>query len=194
MSLPSESVYTFSSTWNVLKLFLIPIGGGIPAGVLLARNQAFAWQVTALLYFLSDVILACVFEPFLMLFIAASKKSARLSKIGEAFKLATQKTIARYSTTGGAFTLIMIAFGVDPMTGRSAAVAAGHGFVMGWVFAIAGDMLYFGILMVSTLWLDGILGDGTWTTIIILAAMMIVPWLIKKFRERGSAESLPTKE
>lgn len=76
----------------------------------------------------------------------------------------------------------MIAFGVDPMTGRSVARAAGHGFIMGWMFAIAGDMLYFGVLMVSTLWLNGILGDGTWTTIIILAAMMIVPWLIKKIR------------
>lgn len=171
-----------TNAWSVLRLFLIPIGGGIPAGVLLARDLGFAWQVTAILYLISDIILACIFEPLLLLFISLSKRSSRLSRVGQLFKESMKKTISRYGT-GGAFTLIMISFGVDPMTGRSAAVAAGHGFVMGWIFAIAGDMLYFGILMISTLWLDGMLGDGTWTTIIILALMMIVPWVIRRVRK-----------
>jgi hypothetical protein len=175
-------MYSVANLWSVLRLFLIPIGGGIPSGVLAARDHAFTWQVTALLYFISDVILACVFEPLLMLFIYYSKRSAKMMRFGELFKQAMNQTLARFGTTGGPFTLIMISLGADPMTGRTAAVAAGHGFVMGWLFAIAGDMIYFGILMVSTLWLDGILGDGTLTTIIIIAAMLLVPMAIEKFK------------
>ena len=70
------------------------------------------------------------------------------------------------------------------MTGRLATAIAGHGFVRGWLLAIVGDMFYFGLLMASTLWLDGILGDGTATTLIILAGMIGIPWIARKIRER----------
>ena len=54
----------------VLMLFLLPIGGGIPAGVLLARAKGLDWPVTAGLYFCPDVMLALAFEPVLRLFVA----------------------------------------------------------------------------------------------------------------------------
>jgi len=184
MTLSLPSVYSLSSVWSVLELFLIPIGGGIPGGVLLARDHGFIWPVTALLYLISDVILACLFEPILLFLISISKRSEKLSRVGEAFKKNMQKTSDQFGTTGGVFTLVMIAFGFDPMTGRSAAVAAGHGFVMGWMIAIMGDMLYFSVLMISTLWLDGILGNGTWTTIVMLIIMMGIPWAVRKIRKR----------
>jgi hypothetical protein len=68
-------------------------------------------------------------------------------------KLTIQKTIEYYGNSSGVLALIMIAFGVDPMTGRAVAVA--------------GDMIYFTLLMVSTLWLKSVIGDGTWTMLII---------------------------
>jgi len=172
--------------WPVLKLFLIPVGGGIPSGVLAARDLGISWPVTALLYLISDIILAIVFEPMLMLFIRLSKRSAKMQRMGEIIKESTRKSTERYGTRLGALALIGISFGVDPMTGRSAAVAAGHGFLKGWIFAITGDMFYFAVLMISTLWLNSILGDGTWTTIIILAGMMIVPGVIKRLKSKPS--------
>ena len=51
----------------VFMLFLLPVGGGIPAGVLLARANGLSWPVTAGLYFVSDVVLAVAFEPVLRL-------------------------------------------------------------------------------------------------------------------------------
>ena len=78
--------------------------------------------------------------------------------------------------------LVMIAFGVDPMTGRAAAKAAGHGFLAGWTVAIAGDMIFFSIVAASTLCLNSVLGDGTWTAIIIMFAMMFIPPLIRRFK------------
>ena len=35
---------------SVFMLFLLPVGGGIPAGVLLARANGLSWPVTAGLY------------------------------------------------------------------------------------------------------------------------------------------------
>ena len=174
----------FLRMWDVLVLFLIPIGGGIPGGVLLARSKGFDWPIMMILYLISDIILALVFEPVLILFIKAGKKIPSLAKISATLKQMVQKTIAYYGHSTGAFALIMISFGSDPMTGRSVAIAAGHGFVTGWMIAIAGDMIYFTLLMVSTLWLNNILGDGTITMLIILALMIVLPALIRGLRKK----------
>ncbi len=175
--------FSLADAWKVLMLFLIPIGGGIPGGVLLAQKLSIAWPFMMLLYFISDVILAFAFEPLLMLFIYIGKHITFLRRLSEAFKLSVEKTIKHFGNKTGPFALIMIAFSVDPMTGRAAAVAAGHGFVGGWMIAIAGDMIYFTLLMVSTLWLNNIIGDGTWTMLIILALMFLIPTLIRRFRK-----------
>src|SRR5476649_2234848 len=58
----------------VLMLFLLPVGGGIPAGVLLASSHGLAWPITAGLYLASDLILALTFEPILRLFVTLGKR------------------------------------------------------------------------------------------------------------------------
>lgn len=172
-------------------LFAIPIGGGIPAGVLLASQKAIAWPFMMFLYFLSDVALACVFEPLLMLFIAAGRRVSFLARIAEAFRRTVQLTTAHYGEHKGPIALIMIAFGVDPMTGRAAAIAAGHGFITGWMIAIAGDMIYFTVIMVSTLWLKDLLGDGTATMLIILALMIVLPVIVRRLRGKSTSRPEP---
>ncbi len=189
MAVTMGSTNLFSNAWGVLSLFLIPIGGGIPAGVLLAKSRSIAWPTTTALYFISDVILACVFEPLMLLVIKVGKRSPKVARFSDAFGKAMKKTTAHYGTELGPLALITIAFGADPMTGRAAAKAAGHGFITGWMMAIAGDMLYFALIMSSTLWLNNILGDGTWTTIIIVVLMIIVPVLIRRFRESRRTET-----
>jgi hypothetical protein len=178
-------MYSFSNLWDVLLIFLIPFGGGIPAGVILAQSRGLPWPMMALLYFISDVILACAFEPILLLFIKYGKKFQFMARVSHVMKLTIQKTIEHYGNSSGVLALIMIAFGVDPMTGRAVAVAAGHGFLAGWMIAIAGDMIYFTLLMVSTLWLKSVIGDGTWTMLIIFAMMMIIPNLFRKFQNKS---------
>jgi len=177
---------TIPNAWGVLSLFLIPIGGGIPAGVLLAQSRNIGWPEMAVLYFISDVILACLFEPLMLLVIAASRRSRFFARLRDAMKKSMARTTSNYGNRLGPRALIMVSFGVDPMTGRAAAAAAGHGFVTGWMLAITGDMFYFALIMASTLWLHSILGDGTWATIIILVVMMGFPYLLRRYRERLS--------
>jgi hypothetical protein len=164
----------------VLMLFLIPVGGGIPAGVVLGQKNGLGWPTMTFLYFVSDVILAFLFEPILKLLAAIAGRFPHFALLGAAYRRSMEKTAARYGGSAGPFTLIMIAFGVDPMTGRAAAAAAGHGFVSGWILAITGDMLYFLVIMIATLKLSAVLGDPNRAAWIVLAAMILVPILIDK--------------
>ena len=166
-------------------LFLIPVGGGIPAGVLLAQKKALGWPVMEFLYLVSDVILAFTFEPILRLLAAFARRVPALQKVGDAFRLGMSRTAAQYGTSAGPFALVMIAFGVDPMTGRAAALAAGHGFVTGWVIAIAGDMLYFTVIMLATLKLSAYLGGDPEKVVgFVLLAMILVPMLVRRVKNR----------
>jgi hypothetical protein len=179
------SNYTFQQLLDVLVIFLIPFGGGIPGGVLLAKQTNIPWPMMMVLYLISDIILACVLEPVMILFIRLAKDVEYFKRVSHAFKIVTQKTIEYYGNQNSVWALIMIAFGVDPMTGRAVAIAAGHGFIKGWMIAIAGDMIYFTLLMVSTLWLNHILGDGTITMFIILAFMVILPKFLRRFSKKN---------
>ena len=166
----------------MLLLFLIPIGGGIPAGVVLAHQKGIEWPVTAATYFVSDIILACIFEPMMHLIVKAGRHSQFFAKLHAAAKESTRKTLSLYGTKLGPMALVMISFGIDPMTGRAATAAAGHGFVSGWLLAIIGDMFYFALIMAATLWLSDILGDGTWATVIIMILMLGVPMIVRRIR------------
>lgn len=164
-------------------LFLIPVGGGIPAGVLLARTNGLSWPVTAGLYLISDIILAIAFEPILRFLVWLGGKISFLARFSAAMKAAMDRSTAHFTGTGaGPVALIMISFGVDPMTGRAAALAAGHGVLMGWVFAISGDMLYYAVIAVSTLELNRYFKDPNTTMWIVLAAMLIVPMIVRYYR------------
>ncbi|NVN93471.1 MAG: hypothetical protein HXX11_23140 [Desulfuromonadales bacterium] len=167
----------------VLKLFLIPVGGGIPAGVLLASTKGLAWPITTGLYLVSDMVLALAFEPILRLLTALGRRVPFLGRFSAKLKAATARSVAHYSGTGaGPLSLVMIAFGVDPMTGRATALAAGHGFLTGWAFAIAGDMLYFAVIALTTLHLNSYFQDPNTTMLVVLGAMFGVPILVRHFR------------
>ncbi|BDV44662.1 hypothetical protein GURASL_35850 [Geotalea uraniireducens] len=172
-----------SALLAVLKLFVIPVGGGIPAGVLLAQAKGVTWPVTTLLYLVSDLLLAVAFEPVLRLLALLCGRVPFLARLGTALKAATARSAAHFGGTGaGPLALVMIAFGVDPMTGRSSALAAGYGFVAGWLFAIAGDMLYFAVIALTTVRLNSYFHDPETTVLFVLGAMLIVPALVRRLR------------
>lgn len=167
----------------VLKLFVIPVGGGIPAGVLLAHGKGLAWPVTAVLYLVSDLMLAIAFEPILRLVSALCANVPFLARFSAALKIVMARSAESFSGAGaGPFALVMIAFGVDPMTGRATALAAGHGFLAGWAFAIVGDMLYFAVIALTTLRLNAYVQDPNTTMLVVLGAMFVVPMLVRYVR------------
>jgi hypothetical protein len=178
-----DLVQSTSIMLPVLKLFLLPVGGGIPAGVLLAQAKGLPWPITTGLYLVSDMVLALAFEPMLRLLAMLGGKVPFLARLSAALKAVTARSVAHLSGTGaGPLTLVMIAFGVDPMTGRATALAAGHGFLAGWAFAIAGDMLYFAVIALTTLRLNSYFRDPNTTMLVVLGAMFAVPMVVRYFR------------
>jgi len=111
------------------------------------------------------------------------RKIPFLARFSAAFKAVTARSITHISgtSTGGPLALVMISFGVDPMTGRATAHAAGHGFLAGWAFAIVGDMLYFAVIALTTLRLNSYFRDPNITMMIVLGAMFVVPILVRYF-------------
>lgn len=171
--------------FSVLKLFVIPAGGGIPAGILFAKARGVAWPITTLLYLVSDLLLALAFEPILRMLALLCSRIPVLARVGAAMKEATARNVAYFGGVGaGPVAFIMIAFGVDPMTGRASALAAGHGFLAGWAFAIAGDMLYFGVIALTTLSLNNYIRDPNTTMWLVLGAMFVAPMLVRRMRAR----------
>jgi hypothetical protein len=103
-----------------------------------------------------------------------------LARVGTAVRRMATRAGRADAGVRGPFGLVLVSFGVDPMTGRAAAAAAGHGFVRGWAIAITGDMLYFVVLMASTLWLQGILGDERFTIAAVLLVMLVLPAVVRR--------------
>ncbi|RZA25911.1 MAG: hypothetical protein EOP10_05355 [Proteobacteria bacterium] len=175
---------SFSSVWSIFLLFALPVGGGIPGGVILAQKLGFGWVPMSAIYLVSDIVLALLFEPMLRLFAYLARYFAPLAKFIEVSKMLTDRTIARYGSKPSLPLLIAISFGIDPMSGRAVALAAGHRFISGWAIAIAGDMIFFAMIAVSTIYLGDLLGDGTWAAVIIMAAMIVIPFLVRLVREQ----------
>ncbi len=178
---------------GAFMLFCVPIGGGIPAGVLMARTAGVSPPVMAVLYFLSDVVLAVTFEPFLRIARWLGRFLPPLAWLARTMRALATRSGASASGAKGPLGLILVSFGVDPMTGRAAAAAAGHGFVPGWALAIAGDMLYFVVLMASTLWLEGVLGDQRLTVFAVLVLMLVLPSLVRRLSNRAGWTGQPSE-
>lgn len=176
----------FREGWNVLLLFLIPFGGGVPAGVVYAKEHGVSWQLLEAIYFVSDLILACAFEPLMLHFARKSRTAPWGQKLREAWSQSTGKVVALYGVKPGPVSLVFIAFGTDPMTGRIVAYLAGHRFLTGWTLTIIGDMLFFTAVMASTLWLNNVLGNGTWAAVIVTVLVLAIPLGLRVWRNRFS--------
>jgi hypothetical protein len=168
---------------GVFLVFVTQIGAGIPLGVIMARNAGIPIPVTALLYLASDVVLAIAMEPMLILLRWMGKRVDFLGRLGA--RLARFSGMAGLQGGGvrGPLGLILFSFTVAPAPARAASEAAGHGPLSGWTLAIAGDMLYFGMIMASTLWISSLFGgDDRLTVGAVLIGTWVVPMLIRRMR------------
>src|SRR5215469_102344 len=86
----------------------------------------------------------------------------------------------------GPLGLILFSFAWAPAPARAASEAAGHGPIPGWTLAIIGDILYFGMIMASTLWVSSLFGDDRLTVGVVLIGTWLIPVVIRRIRGRAS--------
>jgi hypothetical protein len=196
--------------WGAFLLFLVPIGGGIPLGVLMARDAIPAMfspyveaivspsllplvmpvvtpLVMAAMYLVSDIVMAITHEPMFILLGWLAGIVPVLGKIRDFMVKSTSRVGLRDGGKRGPLGLILFSFTVDPVSARGAAAAAGHGFFVGWTLAIIGDMVYFAVLMTATLWLSGIFGDDRITVGATLIVVWGLSWLIRRRHQSSPA-------
>jgi hypothetical protein len=178
---------------GVLGVFLLfcmpPLSGGLPMGVLMSRDMGLSPLTTAGVYLLSDLLLAITNEPILTLLRWLSKRIEVLARVGRAFGRLTGSAGLQEGGLRGPLGLILISFMISLTSGRAAAAASGHGFFSGWTLAIIGDMAYFGLLMVTTLWVSSIFGDDRLTIGAVLIATWVLPLVIRRLRQRSTRSS-----
>jgi hypothetical protein len=169
--------------YGVLLLFCVPGGVGIPPGVLLGHHDGLGAPLMTVLYFLSDVFLACCFEPLLILLAALAGVFPVLARAGRGFMAVVTRTMPPGSLAGPTG-VSMAGFGAGLPVGRALAAAAGFPLVTGWLLAIAGDMLYFALGLASTLWFDGVFGDQRAAAVAGVLVMLIAPTIVHRLRAR----------
>src|SRR5262249_7781855 len=138
----------------------------------------------AVLYLVSDIVLAVAFEPFVRVVAWLGRYLPPVAWLVGAMRGLAARSGATAGGAKGPIGLILVSFGINPMTGRAAAAAAGHGFIPGWSLAIAGDMIYFLVLMASTLWLEGVLRGQRLPIGGRLVLMLVLPTIVRRLSRR----------
>jgi hypothetical protein len=172
--------------WGVFLVFVMPTVVGIPLGVIMARDAGLSPLVSAGLYFMSDLVLAVTAEPMVALLRWVGRHVEFVDRLGKRLGRFTETTGLKEGGVRGPLGLILVSFTVNPLAGRAAAAAAGHGFFSGWALAIAGDMIYFALIMVSTLWISSVFGNDRLAIGVVLIVAFLAPILLRRVR-RGSA-------
>ncbi len=159
---------------GVFLVFCTQIGAGIPLGVIMARDAGLNPFSTALLYLGSDIVLACTFEPMLLALRWLGKRVDFIARLGNRLSKLSGATGLSEGKVQGPLGLVLFSFAWAPAPARAASEAAGHGFISGWTLAIIGDMFYFTLIMMSTLWVSSIFGDDR----LAVGAVLVLAWLM----------------
>ncbi len=176
---------------GVFLIFVLPTIVGIPLGVIMARDAALPPLLTVGLYFASDLVLAVTAEPMLAVVRWVGRHVELLDRLGKKLSRFTETTGLQEGGVRGPLGLILVSFTVNPLAGRAAAAAAGHGFFSGWALAIIGDMIYFGLIMVSTLWISSIFGNDRLAIGIVLIVAFLAPIVLRRMRRKPAQTSAP---
>src|SRR5215213_11260475 len=96
--------------WGAFLLFCIPIGGGIPLGVLMARDAGVSPLTMALMYFVSDIFMAVTHEPMFMFFGWLASIVPALGKVRDFLAKSTGRAGLRDGGTRGPLGLFLFRF------------------------------------------------------------------------------------
>ncbi|MCC6765609.1 MAG: hypothetical protein IT293_13190 [Deltaproteobacteria bacterium] len=173
----------------VFALFWAPVGPGIPAGVLLARHIPLHPAATFGLYAASDVLAAAICHPLFVGFKRLARHVPALRRVGKGMlKLAMLGTPAAHGEARGAassrpaalFRVATIGFGVDVYTAGAVATGLDVPRVLRWLCAIAGDLVWFAILLATSVVAASFADDDRVVGGVVLLAMLIVPSLARR--------------
>ena len=168
----------------VLALFFAPVGPGVPAGVLLARHVPLTPATTFGLYALSDAIAAILCHPLFALLRRHGRRVKLIRWLGQRILSLAMIGVRGPEQTGVAPALsriAMVGFGVDVYTAGMLATGLPVPRLPGWASAITGDLLWFAVLLGTSLVAASIADDDRFIALVMIAAMIVIPRLARRF-------------
>jgi hypothetical protein len=173
----------------VFALFWAPVGPGIPAGVLLAHHLRLSPVLTFGLYVLSDVLAAIVCHPIFTLLRrhgrrvpvvrAFGKRLLRFAMIGVRPPRAGDLVGGRMAPA--LFRIGTVGFGVDVYTAGALGTGLPLARVPAWAAAIGGDLVWFAVLLGSSIAAAQVTDDDRWVAGVVIVVMLVVPPLARRF-------------
>jgi hypothetical protein len=189
--LDTAAVFPGGALMLVFALFWAPVGPGIPAGVLLARHAGINPIVTLGLYATSDVLGACVCHPwFTFLKKVASRVPILRALGGKLMKLALigarppRIDDLQDGVKGmwpALFRIGTIGFGLDVYHAGMVVAGLPVPRVAGWLAAIAGDLVWFAILLITSMVTATVTEDDRVIAVVMLVVMILVPQIAKRY-------------
>ena len=171
----------------VFALFWTPIGPGIPAGVLLARHVPLPPIVTFGLYALSDVLAALVVHPLFTFLRKYGRRVKAIHWLGRRFlgvvMLGLPRSRESHHGTRLApmlFRVATVGFGADVYIGGLVATGMPVPRLAGWLSAIAGDLVWFALLLATSVAAASVADDDRFVGIVVLVAMVAIPQIAKR--------------
>jgi hypothetical protein len=172
----------------IFALFWAPIGPGIPAGVLLAHHLRLAPAVTFGLYTLSDTLAVVVLNPVYAWLRTHGRRIPTVRKIGRRLlavaMIGIRRPTAEETRDGrrapALFRIGTVGFGVDVYTAGALASALPVPRLQGWAAALAGDLLWFALLLGSSIAAATLLDDDRWIALVVIAVTLIVPPIARR--------------
>lgn len=170
----------------VLVLFFAPVGPGIPAGVLLARHIPLNPIVTFGLYALSDISAAFVCHPLFVFLRRHARRVRPLHALGKRMlALATIGVRLPERATGRMAPVLSriatVGFGVDVYTAGFVATGLGIPRLPGWASAIAGDLVWFALLLGTSMAAASVADDDRVIALAMIVAMLVIPRIARRF-------------
>jgi len=168
----------------VLALFFAPVGPGVPAGVLLARHVPLNPAFTFGLYALSDVLAAIVCHPVFVLFGRHGRKLGPIRSLGrrvQSLAMLGVPPAAPGAATPALSRIATVGFGVDVYTAGLLATGLPVSPPLGWASAVAGDLVWFALLLGASVAAASVADDDRVVAVVIVVAMIAIPRLARRF-------------
>jgi hypothetical protein len=176
----------------VFALFWSPVGPGIPAGVLLARHIPLSPPITFALYAASDLLGALVCYPLFTALRRHARRVRALHWIGtRMLRLAmlgtrapraaeVQAELGRRGVGPALFRIATVGFGVDVYSAGMVATGLPVPRALGWGSAIAGDLVWFALLLGTSMAAGAAVDDDRVVALVVLVAMFVIPALARR--------------
>jgi hypothetical protein len=176
------------ATGLVFALSWAPVGPGIPAGVLLAQHLRIAPALTFGLYLLSDLFAVALLNPLYSFLRAQGRRNPTIRNIGRRMlavaMIGTRRPNAEEVHAGRLAPALLrigtVGCGVDIYTAGALATGLPIPRLVGWTAAMGGDLLWFALLLGSSIAAAHVFDDERATAAVVLVVTLVGPSILRR--------------